>query len=807
MDKTNSDFEKRLLALFKIEAKEHVDAITSGLLELEKNPQDEEGRSIIEIVFREAHSLKGSSRAVNLTDIESICQVLENVFVEMKSKGAALQPEQFDVLHKAIDAVTMLLTPAPKGRAASDKDMSSEIVELLSAIRVESPETESERTKSDSPKESPVKSKSGKSPEKSPTKKPKSKTKEPEAPEPETEEPEEEPLPTEAEESKMPMPSGIPAQMDTVRIPASKLDSLLFQAEEMIFAKLTASERAAEHRDVLSVVDEWKKESKKAQRDIRDFQQSLDSRENTNGRDRESPRLRRIMEFFDSNNDYIKALDAKLAKMARAAELDHKFVGGMVDNLLLEMKSVLMLPLSTLMQIFPKLVRDLSRYQGKEVELTIDAGDEEIDKRILDDLREPLIHLIRNSIDHGIEKPEVREKKKKPRQGNIKIAFSQLDGNKAELLVSDDGAGINIKAVKKAAVKAGIISDEEAALLDEDKAISLMFQSGVSTSPIITDISGRGLGLAILREKVEKLGGHIDVETKVDEGTKYRIVFPLTLSTFRGITVRTTDQLFVIPIDNFERALRVSQDDIITVENKESIQMNGNLISVVWLSDVLELPNQTDRDEDYKYTPLIVLRSMESIIAFYVDEVLNEHDVVVKSLGKQLSRVRNVANATVLGSGRVLPILHASDLIKSAIKLTPTRQKAQTTRRKAGAEKRRVLVVDDTITSRILIKNILETAGGYDVTTAVDGSEAFALLQSENFDALVSDIQMPKMDGFDLTSYVRKDERLAKLPVILVTGLESREDQERGIDVGADAYIVKSSFDQSNLLEVIKRLI
>jgi two-component system chemotaxis sensor kinase CheA len=345
--------------------------------------------------------------------------------------------------------------------------------------------------------------------------------------------------------------------------------------------------------------------------------------------------------------------------------------------------------------------------------------------------------------------------------------------------------------------------------MDEGEALPLVFRSGVSTSPIITDISGRGLGLAIVVEKVEKLGGVVSLETRPDAGTSFRIVLPLTLATFRGVLVRAHEHIFVLPTVNVERVARVKEDEIKTVENRETIGLNGQVLSVVRLGDVLELPRKSAIREEADATNHLyaaVVGSAEKRIAFLVDEVLDEQEVLVKSLGKQLSRVRNIAGATVLGTGRVVPILNVPDLMKSAVKVATAPARAAVTEGKVEARIKTILVAEDSITARTLLKNILEAAG-YSVKTAVDGVDAFTTLRTEGVDLVVSDVEMPRMNGFDLTAKIRADKRLEELPVVLVTALESREDRERGIDAGANAYIVKSSFDQSNLLEVIRRLI
>jgi two-component system chemotaxis sensor kinase CheA len=421
-------------------------------------------------------------------------------------------------------------------------------------------------------------------------------------------------------------------------------------------------------------------------------------------------------------------------------------------------------------------------------------------------MKDPLVHLLRNCIDHGIEPPAERARRGKPSRATITLAVTQVNGSKVQLLLSDDGAGIDTEKVKQSAVKHGLISAEEAARLGEPEAQALIFQSEVSTSPIITQLSGRGLGLAIVREKAEKLGGEISVESRPGLGTDFRVVVPSTRATFRGILVEAAGRLLVVPTAQVERVTRARPDDVKTVEGRETISFDGRAVALVRLADALELPPVERKDTPPGGASVIVLGSGDNRVAFSVDAVLDEQEVLVKPLRKPLSRVRNVAAATVLGSGQVAPILNVADLLKSARKVAGAPARVTAGLVPAQAETRRILVVEDSITSRMLLKSILESAG-YIVKIAVDGIEGFTLLRAEHFDLVVSDVEMPRLNGFDLTAKIRADKKLAELPVVLVTALETREDRERGIDVGANAYIIKGSFDQSNLLEAVRRLI
>jgi two-component system chemotaxis sensor kinase CheA len=753
---------RRLLATFKAEAQEHIEAIDSGLLELERAVDAEARAAILDTTFRAAHSLKGAARTVNVRDIEAVCQSLESVFATLRRKEITPSAELFDLLHRVANTLGTLLQHAGSEPDGTQPPPIADLIRALHAAAAENIR----------PGAAPY------------------------APPPQVSV---EPTPAPFVQSSA---SARRVATDTVRVAVDKLDAVLLQAEELLSVKLGATQQVTRLRQCRTQPAEWKKRWMQLRPDMRSIRHALENKQNGAG---EGFHWRRVVEFLEWSESCIDALDSGLMEVTKAADHDQRAVGSMVDTLLDDMKKVVMQPFAMLLDVLPRLVRELSRDQGKTVELTVRGDDIEIDRRILEQMKDPLIHLVRNCIDHGIEKPEARAKAGKPRHGTLTIDIATRDGSNVELLLSDDGGGIDTAAVKASAVKQESISPEQAALLSDQEALSLVFQSGVSTSPIITDISGRGLGLAIVKEKVEKLHGSLALESELGRGAQFRIVLPLTLARFRGVLVEADERVFVMPTSNVERVLRVRKSDIKSVENRATVVLNEQVLPLVRLRDILQLPRAAGADHAVENQPVVVLAYGNQRIAFAVDAVLNEQEVLVKALGKQLVRVRHVAGASVLGTGQVVPILNVSDLMESAL-----RNDASGFRSAAHAAddvvKKSVLVAEDSITSRILLKNILETAG-YRVETAVDGMEGLNKLRAGKFDLVVSDVEMPRLDGFGLATKVRADKKLASLPVVLVTALDSREDRERGVDAGANAYIVKGSFDQSNLLEAIRRLI
>ena len=774
MDKRESDFKKRLLATFRIEAEEHLNSLSSGLLELEKLPSSERKEQIVETIFRVAHSIKGASRAVGATDAEIVCQSIEEIFSLWKKQGVKQSPGLFDVFYRAIDILRTLVLTTDPSQSSIVKGNIQKLVKELS--RLENVTSKGEAQKEARASELAQQVVPQKEKDKGEVKKA---------------------AETPLEKERAPLP-------ETVRISAGKLWSLLFQAEEMLTARQMVGQCLSNFKDVAGMLDILKKESS----DI-----YLELSKTGNGKKRsgagdkgltgESPAAK-LQDYLAWESNHIRSIESRLQEFLKTTGMYHKMFDRMVDDLLAGAKAVTLFPFSVLLEGLPLLVRNIAHEQGKEAELVIRGEGIEIDKRILDELKDPFIHLIRNCIGHGIEKPVTRESRKKPVRGVITIDVLPVAGGKVEVVISDDGAGIDLKAVKSVAVRSGILSQAEAEALGEEEVTSLIFHSGVSTSSMVNNISGRGLGLAIVREKIERLGGSISVKTDINTGTTFRVIVPLTAAMLGGIVVQVSDQAIVVPTMNVDRTLRIKVAEIVTVENKDAVLVNGLPVSFVWLSSILELPQPKEARNSSSFLTVLVVTAGGKRMALGVDAVLGEEKVLTKGLGKQLLRVRNIAGVAILGSGKSVPVLNVSDVARSLMNastslLSPAVEEIK-------GEVKSVLVVEDSITSRVLLKSILESAG-YRVKTAVDGIDALTMLKVGDFGLIISDVDMPRMDGFELTAKVRSDKKLADMPMVLVTSLETRESRERGIDVGANAYIVKSSFDQSDLLDAVRRLV
>jgi two-component system chemotaxis sensor kinase CheA len=754
MSRDDDEFQKELEATFKVEAEEHLQAISAGLLELGSEPPPEQRVSIVERVFRAAHSLKGAARSVDLMQVEASCQSLEDVFASWKRGDSVPNVHAIDGLQRTADGITSML--AQPGASTTS--------EIVAPLRASSAPWAPPAAVSARPAATPV---------------------------------------------NPPRPGAAPEnivvdRLETVRVPVAKLEARLLESEEMLSVKLTATQRVADLRALASRLAVWRHAWGALGQDIRNLRQHPVVPNEPAGGSSLAP----VLDFLESGLDTLKAIEDNALALVRVAARDRNAADKLVGDLLSESKKLLLLPVGAIVASFPKLVRDLCLAQGKDAELKITGDDIRVDKRILEEIKDPLIHLLRNSVDHGIETPVERTRGGKPSRAAITLAVSQLDATSVEIVLSDDGAGIDLGSVKEVAISRHVISEAEAERLADAAALELIFASGLSTNKMITDLSGRGLGLAIVREKAEKLGGQVAVQTEPGKGTTFRIVVPATRATFRGVVVEAAGQVLVVPTVQIECVTRAKPDDIRTVESRETISLKGRAVPLVRLADVLELAPSRGAPPSFAAMPLVVLGSGDQRVAFAVDAVLDEHEVIVKPLRKPLSRVRNIAAATVLASGRIAPILNVADLLKSArcVALTRASSGLDGPAEAPDPAGLRILLAEDSITSRMLLKAMLQS-GGYQVKTAVDGMEAFTLLRSEPFDLLVSDVEMPRLNGFDLTARVRADPKLSRLPVVLVTALDTREHRERGVDVGANAYLVKSSVEQSNLLETVQRLI
>lgn len=463
-----------------------------------------------------------------------------------------------------------------------------------------------------------------------------------------------------------------------------------------------------------------------------------------------------------------------------------------------------MVPVEGLLEGYRKMVRDLARDQSKEIEFHATCAGAQADRRVLEALKDPLLHLLRNAVSHGIETPRERAAKGKPSAGRVTVRID-THGQRLTIAIQDDGGGLDLSRIAEVAVRDGILTEAAAAQSSPQDLAGLLFRPGFSTARSVTDLSGRGMGLSVVYEAVRRLQGDLDLRPVDGGGTMMRLSVPLSIATQRLLLVRCAGQLLAIPMHGVERLHRIPRSRVQTIAGRPTVVFNRRPIPLWGMRQLLDL-EQDPKTGAPDILPILVVRSGSRKVAVLVDEFLREADAVVQDLRPAACRVAKISSAALLEDGEIAFVLNPMDLMESpahAQPLLPARSAAPELPPKAAPS---ILVVDDSLTTRTLEKSILE-AHGYQVRVAVDGVEALAALREEAPGLVIADVEMPRLNGFGLLEAMKKDESLSRIPVIIVTSLERREDQERGLALGADAYIVKRKFDQQELLSVIRQIL
>jgi two-component system, chemotaxis family, sensor kinase CheA len=856
------DFLKQLQEAFIEEAHEQIQTIRSCLSELEKDGGNK--TSAVESLLRTCHSLKGSARAVNLRSIEMTCQIVEARLVVYKSNVDTISGVFLDRMYEYADALQDVVQSLQSGEEPSNAALdrlaealahdqpssgfestsssaatNSETVALTAETADAAPQPSAAQVVSLTVGESAI-SASGAAKTDAAAAKSESETKP-------TRLTNEIRLGTTKGKSAIitqrvddsALPDGTPrqsaasadssdqtgqfARLDenasgihrtasmgvlgtTVRLKVNRVEDLVHGAEELVYAKLVSDQRYIDCGELQLILNQWVRRWQRLRPEVENEVQ----RRNLYGGDQLVSQIgsSNLQEFLDLHDSFVGRLSDRLNTLEKAVLADRRTVSTLIDTMLEQSRELTMIPFAVLQDLFVKMIRDLARDEGKQISLKIIGGAVEIDRNILDDLREPLLHLLRNCVDHGIEKPAVRLAAGKPAEATIEIQLSPPKSGKVEIVVRDDGGGIDPEKVKISAVEKGILSFDRAAELSYQEALALIFRSSFSTRGTVSELSGRGLGCAIVKDKLEQLGGSVEVSSRVGIETKFRLAVPVRRATVVGIAVTVGGRIFVIPTASIRAAVRASDQEIRVVEGKRAVIFHERLVPMVSLADVLHIESTVQIDEG----TLLIVGSDDYPLALLVEDIHGEQEVAVKNLPAPLTQVRNVGGATLLKNGDLAVVVNMNDVLTSAVlvgSMVPVPQATSTrgdSKGKPSAQKR-ILVVEDSITSRVLLKNILESAG-FQVSVASDGQDGWEkLLQDSNFDLIVSDVEMPRMTGFELTTRIRKESKTKDIPIIIVTSLASLEDRRKGVEVGANAYFVKSNFDKSNLLEMVKRLI
>jgi two-component system, chemotaxis family, sensor kinase CheA len=728
--------DEELREIYKISCRERLQRLETGLLRLEKHPEDE---ATLEQLLREAHSLKGDSRSVGVDPVETLIHQIEEVLGAFKQKRIVLTMEVSDRLYQGLDAIGKLVHEAVTGQI-SGVDTTQVLTCLIESTPA--PNTQGPTLEAASPTQTPA-----------------------------------------AEQTLLSPPPEIDElyRIDTIRVPTRDLDALMTQAEELTVTKTSVGQIAAVIEEMSNLWRDW----------------------------RSSSRSQRLSPASSKSNTYQEQLESLINSLRLSTQESSTRLDKISGELREKIRTLRLLPLSTVFQTLPRTIRDLAKQQSKDVELIIEGGDTTADKSILEEIKDSLLHLVRNAIDHGIETPEERQAVGKPTTAKIWLKGYQTD-NKIVIEIADDGRGLDLEKIKQTALKRGLYDSEELESMSLNQIQSLIFVPGFSTRSFITEISGRGIGLDVVRNNIERLKGEIQIESNPGQGCTFRIQLNTTLTTVDTVLLDVQGLLHALPIEFLETTLLISESQISTTQDKATINWNGQDVPVADLGEMLKLgdshaytPPPTTQQRKSNLQQCILLKVGEERAGFFINRLFDAQEIVIKPQSQVLKRVRNVTGATILPTGEVCTILNAPDLIKSL--------KEQTTpvisiKSKAVRRKPTILLVEDSVPVRTQEKRLLERAG-YEVVIAVDGLDGYNTLQTRSFDAVLSDVEMPNMDGLSLTAKIRQQQEYKNLPIILVTTLDSDADKKRGADVGADAYVIKGKFNQDVLLEILERLV
>ncbi|MCG8422913.1 MAG: hybrid sensor histidine kinase/response regulator [Proteobacteria bacterium] len=768
---------RQLMGTFLDELDEHVETINQVVLAVEAGSRSG-GRDTATVIFRSVHSLKGAARAVDISVVETACHRLEELLSPLREGEAELDTAICAVLFAAADAFADVSQRMRRGISLADAPVQELLLQLDAALmqdrageattrapghermtdvpRADGPGTVSESELMAALEDiaalgAPVAfarpQESADSPGQS------------------------ESISSSAAETRDRRESLFEP---TVRVSAAKLDALLTRTGELLVSVRRAEVLRQELMSLLELVSEWQHSLLMAPRDGRAGTADVP------------------MAALQSS---LHTLSARLEALNAAALHDFRSIEQAASEVNDEVHLLRLLPFGSACRGLDRVVRDLAAASNKRAVLSLDGANVEIDRSVLEGLRSPLLHLLRNAVEHGIEPAPERIRAGKSDVAHIVIAAS-LRGAQVEVMVGDDGRGLDFEQIRKQALERGLpVSDQPHELIQH------IFSTGFSTAPVITRVSGRGVGLDIVKHQVETLHGSIRVFTEPDVGTRFVITMPLTLTTIHVLLVRIGNQRVALPITGVVDLVRMGSSDVIPATGQQTFLFQGTPVPVVSLAALMGLGRQ--QIPTTGKIPAAVIAGEGSMAALVVDELLSEQEIVVKNLGPRIRHVRYVAGCTILQDGEVALVLNVAELVAAAmnrdVEFTLTRPVARRTRR--------ILVADDSVTSRTLEKTILENAG-YEVLTASDGMAAWEALQRDGeVDAVIADVEMPRMDGFALTEAVRASATLRQLPVILLTSLDREHDRERGVEMGANAYLVKSVFDQSELLEVIRRIL
>ncbi len=741
---------QRVFAVFQQEYPSHLERIRRSLHALDESGASGPSPAPLEEAFREAHSLKGAARAADVPAVQAIAHRLESMFSRIKNKKLPYGPEVKRLINRLLDAVEDHITEP--GETAASNLVLNDVDALLG-------DTSTPGGPDDLTANGDI--------------------------------PEDDSLIPEYETG---LPHHQPGKIESIRIDAQNLERLQKTAGEILTENQRHHIISDDIADLQALLDDLTRQWDHVYKTSRQQLRSLEA-------NREYARISDYIHFVNHHVQLLAKNSRALQKNQKAFSQTGRFLGAKLQQ---NIKYARMIAAESVFHHFRKMVRDLARDEGKDIEFQVTGLDIQADRLVFQSLKSPIMHLLRNAVSHGLETPQERKDAGKPETAHIRFHL-EVRGNRLLATVTDDGKGLDYHRITQTALKKNLITPKKAEKISNRELAQLLFHPGFSTARMITDLSGRGVGLSVVKDTVTRLQGEYVIRPGRDGGTSITLSVPLTVTTSRLLLVESESHIFGIPASGIEGLKRIRVDDIEHLEGKPVIRLNGNPIPLYSLSFLLDTGDPTlftTRDQ----VPLVILKSGEHHLAAAVNRFLDEQNVVVKELPGTLRRFPHFSGGFIRPDGSVALILNPNALVDSLKTLGQQAITVKTQETPKEVKKSRILIVDDSITTRTLEKTILD-AHGYDVSMAVDGVEALNFLGINEVDLVITDIQMPRMDGFTLVGELKKDQRLKELPVIIVSSFDRKEDKERGMALGADAYILKQKFEQQNLLETIRQII
>ncbi|MFT2650557.1 chemotaxis histidine kinase/response regulator CheAY2 [Helicobacter pylori] len=791
---------------FLIEAFEMNEQLDQDLVELEHNPED---LDLLNRIFRVAHTIKGSSSFLNLNILTHLTHNMEDVLNRARKGEIKITPDIMDVVLRSIDLMkTLLVTIRDTGSDTNNgkENEIEEAVKQLQAITSQNLEGAKEGTKEAPKKENQEEAKKENIKENQENKAKAPNTANPASDNPLADEPDLDYTNMSAEEVE------------------AEIERLLNKRQEADKERRAQKKQEAKPKqEVAPKTETPKTETPKAPKTETKTKAKADTEENKAPSIGVEQTVRVDVRRLDHLMNLIGELVLGKNRLIRIyGDVEERYDGekfleelnqvvssisAVTTDLQLAVMKTRMQPVGKVFNKFPRMVRDLSRELGKSIELIIEGEETELDKSIVEEIGDPLIHIIRNSCDHGIEPLEERRRLNKPETGKVQLS-AYNEGNHIVIKISDDGKGLDPVMLKEKAIEKGVISERDAEGMSDREAFNLIFKPGFSTAKVVSNVSGRGVGMDVVKTNIEKLNGIIEIDSEVGVGTTQKLKIPLTLAIIQALLVGVQEEYYAIPLSSVLETVRISQDEIYTVDGKSVLRLRDEVLSLVRLSNIFKVDAILESNSDV-YVVIIGLADQK--IGVIVDYLIGQEEVVIKSLGYYLKNTRGIAGATVRGDGKITLIVDVGammDMAKSIkVNITTLMNESENTKSKNSPSDYVVLAIDDSSTDRAIIRKCLKPLG-ITLLEASNGLEGLEMLKNgdKTPDAILVDIEMPKMDGYTFASEVRKYNKFKNLPLIAVTSRVTKTDRMRGVESGMTEYITKP-YSGEYLTTVVKRSI